>query len=423
MKSELGISDYYAFGKAYNYQKGVTTLPLGAWINLRIAPTKAYFNMGYPSEFRIIYEKWPRVIRLKIPKLDFADLDSRVWEQNISGESQPITLQRLFAYERLNSEKKLSTQKEKFYPLGIEKSDSIKEGGKIIGEISFKYLPGLGIAGLREVYLCSPINEGLKFKDLDDYTFAIVTNKETVTVTGPSLPVNIGEEILIKVKIEGFHKKSAPVLRPDGGNYQYKDVADAIFRGTYCQGAGVQETHIEHDLDTEPTVTLLKCTPTKSGKVQVILPTRQGPVVWEEVATVLPDEKKEHEKEQEEVTQEEKGLPIVTAIVQEAVKTPAGWYYQVVISVEKAKFALTWKEEWEKYPDETQHYSEYWKAPTVMEVGEKITLSIQIVRPSRLEHDLIEHRIIWHGIDENNNKIELETVFSPSGMPYKDWTE
>jgi hypothetical protein len=61
-------------------------------------------------------------------------------------------------------------------------------------------------------------------------------------------------------------------------------VAEEIVSGARVIGAGIEGIRIEHD--QEDGRTLLKCWPSKPGKVSVVLSTRHGPVEWKDVATV-----------------------------------------------------------------------------------------------------------------------------------------
>ena len=152
--------------------------------------------------------------------------------------------------------------------------------------------------------------------------------------------------------------------------------------------------------------------------MKAVLQTRDGPVEWE-VATVEKEAKPEEVVE--EVVEEEKERARITATIQKVVKTPFGWYYQVVIGVEGVRVSFTGREDWERYPDETRHHRDHWKSIWIQEAGENRVLAVEVVRfDNRPAHDLIEHRIVWYGVDENYNEIELESVFSPSETGYKD---
>jgi hypothetical protein len=412
LETELGISDYYVFGAAKAWVSEVT-LPLGTRMELRIGSSYDYYNMGYPpGEFRIIYDSWPRVLRWKTPDLDFEKLDARVWERDITGKLQPTTVRRVFPYEVVDGKIFPFTREGKPSGLSVQ-PDTPKKGGKIVGKVSLKYLPQLGESGLREVHVCSPVNEGVWAKKLDDYAFAIVTNKRTVSPTPSKEKLNVGEELIVSVKIDGFHPAEATMRASDGKVYPWEDWAGAILRGASLKGAGITETDMKHERER----TLLKGTPQEPGKVKLVLSTRDGPVVWE-VATVEKEVKPEEVVE--EVVEEKKERAQVTATIQEVVKTPVGWYYQVVIGVEGVRASFTRREDWERYPDETHHYPDHWKSPLILKAGEKIVVAVQVVRFDRPVHDLIEHRIVWYGVDENHNEIELESVFSPSEIGYKD---
>ena len=281
LRSELGISDYYVFGKAYRPQRpegqgGSVTLALGARMSLRMGSTRDYFGMGYPRELRVIAEHWPRVLRWKTPELDFGKLDSRVWERGITGELRPSTVQRVFAYEVVDGKKIPYTTEGKPSRLPV-RLDTPKKGGKIVGKVRLRYLKKLGESGLREVHVCSPVNEGVWAKKLDDYAFAIVINRRTVSATPSKKELNVGEKLVVSVEVAGFHPAKATIRASDGKVYPWEDWADAILRGASLQGAGITETEMVHEHER----TLLKATAKKPGKVKAVLQTRDGPVEWE----------------------------------------------------------------------------------------------------------------------------------------------
>jgi len=423
LRFKAGISDYYTFARAVapNYTPVIAggpephemiTVPLGARMKLRLGSSGDYYNLGYPpGEFRIVYDAWPRVIRLMTPTLDFGRLDARVWEMDITGKLQPTTVKCVFAYEAVDGKVFPLPRKGNSPGLSVQ-PDTPQKGGRIEGKVSLRYHPRLGETGLREVHLSSPVNQGVLSKKIDHHAFAIVINKRTVFVTPSKKELKVGDELVVVVKVKGFHFATESIPRSDGKTYAWNDWVGAILRGASLQGAGITETEMVHDHEH----TLLKGTPREGGKVKLVLPTRDGPVVWE-VATV------EKEVKPAEVVEEKKERAQVTATIQEVVKTPVGWYYQVVIGVEGVRVSFTGREDWESYPDETHHYRDHWKSPLILKAGEKIVLAVQVVRFDRPVHDLIKHRIVWYGVDENHNEIELESVFSPSETGYKDWSE
>lgn len=419
LRSELGISDYYVFGRATRPQGpegqgGSVTLALGAQMNLRMgSPLGDYFGMGYPRELRVITEDWPRVLRWKTPELDFGKIDSRVWERGITGELRRSTVQRVFAYEVVDGKKIPYTTEGKPSRLPVQ-PDTPEKGGKIVGKVRLRYLKKLRETGLREVHVCSPVNEGAWAKKLDDYAFAIVINTTTVSATPSKKELKVGDELVVAVEVKGFHPAKGSIGGSDGKAYPWKKWAGAILRGASLEAPGITETELVHERER----TLLKATVKEPGKVKAVLQTRDGPVEWE-VATVEKEVKPEEVVE--EVVEEEKERARITATIQEVVKTPFGWYYQVVIGVEGVRVSFTGREDWERYPDETRHHRGHWKSLWIQEAGEKRVLAVEVVRfDNRPAHDLIEHRIVWYGVDENHNEIELESVFSPSETGYKD---
>jgi len=275
----LGISDYYVFGEACRAPDAVMTtptsltlgdrsiwLPLGAWMKLEVMPKKPR----------------PRVFRLKDPQFDFRKLGSRVWERSLSGWFQPTTVPFVFAYEVADGQiipyaggggRPAEIKVIPYTPSG---------GGKVVGTFRLGRHPNpkLRMGGLREIHLCSPVNRGVRVKKLDDYAFAIILNRMTVSklVTFPSEP-KVDQELEVRVNIPGFHTGISTIHGSDGRQYRWEDIADAIFEGAFLDGAGIKATRIEHQRSNRCTV--LRGTPTKPGEVKVVLPTIHGSAVLE----------------------------------------------------------------------------------------------------------------------------------------------
>ncbi len=279
LRSKAGVSDYFAFGTAeYTPKGGEThrvTVPLGARMKFQIKP-------GVPS---------PPVFCLRDPEkpLNFRELGSRVWEYKLGGEVQPTSVQCVFAYEEHDGQVVPSREGETLKMLDVQ-PESPEAGGRVVGKKALGYLPGLGWAGLRKIYLASPINErwmvqSVQQPPLKDFSYTIMINKQTTSVVGPpSAPEpSVGKELVITLSVERFH--TAEAIRKYGSDWLL--VANEIVRGVQCEGAGIKGVDIQHD--RKRARTLLKCMPRKAGKVNVILQTIHGPVIWEDVVTVKED--------------------------------------------------------------------------------------------------------------------------------------
>lgn len=288
LKTKLGISDYYVFGqagKALPFTRpdipgveklmGSMLVPLGAWMKLRVNPAA---DDG----------RYPTLYRLRVPELDFSKLGSRVWERSLSGQLKPTTVPFVFGYEAAQGRIIPYRRGEKLPKFSVSADTSAKEG-RILGSFRLRSDPEWEMAGLREVHLCSPANEGFAVKGLDDYVFAIVINKETVTVKGPppALRPKVEEELEVRVHIQGFHTGKARIRTSDGRQYPWEEIAESIFRGAALQGAGITGTYINHS--RRDRCTFLRATLTKTGEVNAVLQTIHGPVTWK-VTTVEKDE-------------------------------------------------------------------------------------------------------------------------------------
>jgi len=284
LKTELGISDYYVFGqaaKAWPFPRpdiprtqklaGGMLVPLGAWMKLRVNPAA---DGG----------RYPALYCLRDPELDFWKLGSRVWERSLSGQLKPTTVPLVFGYEAAQGRIIPYRRGEKL-PTFPVRADTPAKVGRILGSFRLRSDPEWGMAGLREVHLCSPANEGFAVKGLDDYVFAIVINKETVTVKGPppALRPKVEEELEVRVHVQGFHTGKARIRTSDGRQYPWEEIAESIFRGAALQGAGITGTYINHS--RRDRCTFLRATLAKTGEVNAVLQTIHGPVTWK-VTTV-----------------------------------------------------------------------------------------------------------------------------------------
>jgi len=284
LKTELGISDYYVFGvasKQWPFPRpdipgveklaGGMLVPLGAWMKLRVNPAA---DGG----------RYPALYSLRVPELDFWKLGSRVWERSLSGQFKSTTVPFVFGYETAQG-RIIPYQRGEKPPTFLVRAHTPAKGGRILGSFRLRSDPEWGMAGLREVHLCSPANEGFAVKGLDDYVFAIVINKETVTVKGPppALRPKVGEELEVRVHIQGFHTGKARIRTSDGRQYPWEEIAESIFRGAVLQGAGITGTYINHS--RRDRCTFLRATLAKTGEVKAVLQTIHGPVTWK-VTTV-----------------------------------------------------------------------------------------------------------------------------------------
>jgi hypothetical protein len=89
--------------------------------------------------------------------------------------------------------------------------------------------------------------------------------------------------LLLQVQIKGFHTGVATIVDSRKRSHAWKSLADIVFAGAACEGAGVAGTTIQQ----APTVTTLRCTPKASGQVNVVLQTLHGPVRFEAAAVEL----------------------------------------------------------------------------------------------------------------------------------------
>jgi hypothetical protein len=149
-------------------------------------------------------------------------------------------------------------------------------------------LPNIGPGGVRELHLASPVNEGLLVKRLDDYIFTIVLNKETVIVKGPppGAEPKEGEKVSIKVHIKGLHTGKKSFRTTDKKRIAWAAIANRVFDGVSCQGAGSSGAAILHGRYS----TTVECVPTKPGILNLHIPTEQGTLVFERVAEIEKDE-------------------------------------------------------------------------------------------------------------------------------------
>ena len=282
MDKQLGISDYYVFANRT--------------IDIDIGPDK---DIAYPigADLEIKFSQNsndnPLLYRLRDGVLDFERIGSQIQENDISGRIKNISIERLYTYEYFNGQVLRKGSRNLMYNIvDVHPASNTRAIGRIVGKAELKYLPRYGISGLREIHLASPINEGFLFKGHDVFAYVIVLNQETVSVEGPpgSEKPKVGEELKIKVKVKGLHPAKEWIeAKNKSGQYPWSLIANKVFKGAVCDGAGIRNTEIIH----HPNHTEFRCTPTKTGAVSVILQTYESPVHFP-VTTV--EEKTEEDK-------------------------------------------------------------------------------------------------------------------------------
>jgi len=275
LKTEWGISDYFLF--ADGIPKGSsspTPHPLAVGAIMQIQLNERNTDEPYA----------PPIILLKDPFIDFSALRANLIEYNAEGKVQPTTIPFVFAYEKFNGKPIEQHNGQKLQKIAVKPNYPKVGSGGIVGQMSLTRHNKLGWAGLREVHLYSPINQGMACKKgNDDFGFTIILNQRTAMVQGPSAPRQVGDELRIAVYIQGFHDNRVTLRGIDGMDYQWKGIADHIFSAIHCRGAGVTRTHFYHtNMGTQ-----LYCAPKKPGRIDVVIDTLQGPVVFPNIATVV----------------------------------------------------------------------------------------------------------------------------------------
>lgn len=285
--SAAGISDHYAFGEIYpaavasakaarpvvekDPLQGRLALPLGARVEIR--------TMGMPGS-RLQVEELP-LLRLQNPWLDFEKLGSRIWEYDITGKLQTSTVSCVFAREKFQGDILSSPEGIRYQRLQVH-PETAESGGQIVGRILLSKIPGVGLGGIRRVYLSSPANEGMLFKDVLNELMVIVLTEETVNIEGSSGPLRLGDILELRVKIRGLEKNCMETsLQEDS----WLDIVSRIFKGASLEGAGIGNISIDYDWERRETI--IRCRPTQRGVVSLILQTFDGPLVLPDVATIL----------------------------------------------------------------------------------------------------------------------------------------
>ncbi len=149
-------------------------------------------------------------------------------------------------------------------------------------EVGLSKIPGVGLGGIRRVYLSSPANEGMLFKDVLNELMVIVLTEETVKIEGSSGPLRLGDILELRVKIRGLEKNCMETsLQEDS----WLDIISRIFKGASLEGVGIGNISIDYDWERRETI--IRCRPTQRGVVSLILQTFDGPLVLPDVATIL----------------------------------------------------------------------------------------------------------------------------------------
>jgi hypothetical protein len=278
IRSEPGISDYYVFAITRAPDMNDAILQLGAWMKVRILPE----------------EGRPLVLRFRNPRLNFRRIGARVWERDVLGDFKEQTVQCVFAYEKYGDELLPSPEDGKVYRRLRVFTDSPEKGGIVDGSLDFGVVSEeVGSGGLREIHLCSLVNEGLAVRKLDDFFFAIVLTEENVEVSKPLTEMEqggtplgeIGKELAIPVHIKGFHTgRETARTGPFGEQLGLDDIGEAVFKGCYCTINGKKvDVTVEHDA-YQSTVRLV---PASAGRVDLVLQNDFGPsLVIRDIATI-----------------------------------------------------------------------------------------------------------------------------------------
>ncbi len=260
LKEELGMSDHFVIGWAECNTKDYI-VPVGARVYLHATSEKV---PPIPPT---------RIVCLKFPYVKTQpELGSILYELNLEGRLQTVTVKRVFSYQTVNG-KRIEDRKN---PLT---SFTTNDSGQIFGIFEIQKDPVLGDGGLRELHVYSPVNKGLLDQKIDDYVFALVLNDETVEVEARG-PQNIkwGDEIEFNVRIKGFHQNypMANVYGSDGKSYPWVHLADDVFRGAFCEGPKGErlETRVAN---YEARGTSVYCKPRSEGNVTLKLQTLHGP--------------------------------------------------------------------------------------------------------------------------------------------------
>jgi hypothetical protein len=275
LKTDWGISDYFVFVPTVSKELSLTStpiVPLGADVRIRFSHMSLYASSK------------PQIFLLKEPFINTDELlGAQIQEYDITGKVRPTTVPFVFASERFNGRWIGGEQGINYQKIRISPDDPLKGMGRIVGRIALNHINDTGWGGLREVRLSSPINQGIAYGDRNsDSVFALVLNRDTLTVQVIQDIRPVGRPISLGFHIRGFHDHRDFVTVIDGRRYQWKDMADQVLSQVSCKGAGIANTYYSHNNQ----YSVLSFTPTKPGRVDLQINTFHGPLIIPGVAVV-----------------------------------------------------------------------------------------------------------------------------------------
>ena len=261
-----GISDHFIFvtcwsgGKAYFFA-------LGAPMILRAS------KRAKAGEHRIV--------RLKSPSFDFLRYGARIWEYDLHKRFAPVTVNRVFAYEKFLGEFTQSDKRLRYLPLKVAPSKEPQYGAPLVRDakpLQLAALAGIGVGGLREIHLASPINKGHLCPNPDDYDLALVVNQDTVSAKAQKSPAAPGRELNVQVRLKGFHDQKEAIPVSGGKTILWLDAARAVFHGARLEGAGIDQAgvNVSHQGSAGAWLTAISASPRVKGRVDLVLPTDEG---------------------------------------------------------------------------------------------------------------------------------------------------
>ncbi len=275
LKSRWGISDHFVF---------VPTAPKDVSLSVTpIVPFGADVRIQFCHKGLFASSQLP-VFLLREPSIDTGVLmGAQIQEYDINGKVRATTVPFVFASERCNGKWVTAGRGKSYQKVRVSPDDPLEGTGRLVGKIALSHVPGAGWGGLREIRLSSPINRGLAYGSQNgDNIFALVLNRDTLTVQRIKEPRPVGKAISLGFHIRGFHNHRAFVTGPDGRRYRWRDIANQALESVSCTGAGIAKTYYSHNNQ----YSMLSFTPTKPGKVDVRINTFHGPVVIPGVVTV-----------------------------------------------------------------------------------------------------------------------------------------
>ncbi|MBN1548752.1 MAG: hypothetical protein JW902_19030 [Syntrophaceae bacterium] len=271
LQNEAGLSDHFVFANVLIRDRGERFLPLGTAMDISIFRPNLNF---FPP---------PPVLLLKKPWVDFGFMGSQIVEYNLFRNPVTATVSFVFATEKLNGQVLPAINGKPSTKMAVDTSDPLL-GALVKGRLPITPVKGLGTGGLREIYLGSPANKGLLFKDRnEDCVFAFVLNEQNMQIQRIGYNVNVGDDIRVKVFIPGIHDKlNTPVLGPNRRSYTRKEIADEFFRMVELKGAGIEKTTFQ----LAKGWTEIWARPSKPGKISLVVRAFDGDVVFNSIATV-----------------------------------------------------------------------------------------------------------------------------------------